>query len=174
MKYFVIDDGYFEGHVSLEHGDGWVRPWRLPFHELDLFTESQGGLIDRARESAGVRLRCATNATEIEIDFLPPATAPFNPEHTLDLIVESGPVHTVQIAAGATTARFEGLASGDRVVEIWLPHDSGIELTGMRLTRGAFCRVAPDPRPRWITYGNYRLPCFAAVRWIRSVRHGLA
>ena len=34
----------WHGAVSLEEGDGWVRPWRIPFDQRLLFgkSESQG------------------------------------------------------------------------------------------------------------------------------------
>ena len=71
MKQISVEDAFFEGAVSVEHGDSWVRPWRLPCERRDLYVSPEDSLVGRAMESSGVRLRFETDATRIQLNFLP-------------------------------------------------------------------------------------------------------
>lgn len=159
MQEIKIEAAFFQGIVSLEYGSGWIRPWRLPIEEKNLFMSEQQSLIACARESAGARLRFETNAETITLTFKHLSPVPCNPTHSLDLTLDGDLTQTVAVPDGATSASFQGLPPGLRVVEIWLPHDAGIDITGLHLNDGASCRTVSDPRPRWITYGSSLTHC---------------
>lgn len=159
MQAVAIRDEWFEGAVSLEHGGGWVRPWRLPFEDRALFITPGDTLSARAEESSGVRLRVATDSRRIGLEFLPLPTEPAGPTHALDVTCEGELLVSAAVPDRGTRARFEDLPAGDKVLEIWLPEDTPIELKGMSVDDGATCRTAVDDRPRWVTYGSSLTHC---------------
>ena len=65
----------------------------------------------------------------------------------------------MQVAPGATAATFGGLPAAAKVAEVWLPHTSPIEVTGLEVSSGCGCEPAPDARPKWITYGSSLTHC---------------
>jgi lysophospholipase L1-like esterase len=117
-----------------------------------------------------------TDATSIELDLLVTrlSFAGRDPgPATLDLVVDGDVVTTAATETGhlfrlqlppstafefepgeATTIRFDGLAATTKHVEIWLPHNAGVELRALRVTDGASLVAPPEPRRRWIHYGS--------------------
>ena len=45
------------------------------------------------------------------------------------------------------------------MAEVWLPHTSPIEVTGLAVSPGRSCEPAADARPKWITYGSSLTHC---------------
>src|SRR5690606_3534783 len=64
-----LSDGLFQGQISLEHGDGWVKPWRVPFEDRALFPPD--AINRRSEQAAGVRLRFASETKGVTLTFLP-------------------------------------------------------------------------------------------------------
>ncbi len=145
----------FHGVVSVERGDGWLRPWRIPFANRALF---DAGLVERASCTAGVRVRFRTEATAVGLEIVPDAAEP----SVFDGVVDNRLVSSVQIAAGADTVCFSGLPDGDKIVEIWLPCNRSVAVRGILAESG--CAVAParDDRFRWVTYGSSITMCRSA------------
>ena len=159
MKRVELDETYFGGAVSVERGDGWLRPWRLQADRLELYISPQDTLVGRARESSGVRLRFATDAAELRVNYLPMAGGSVNPTHCLDLTIDGDLVSTQPAPEGSTSVGFANLPAGNKTVEIWLPHDGPIEVVDVEIDDDAECRVVPDERPKWITYGSSLTHC---------------
>ena len=44
----------WSGALSLEQGPGWVKPWRVPHGDLDLYSPGASGLAERAEMPSGV------------------------------------------------------------------------------------------------------------------------
>jgi hypothetical protein len=143
----------FEGAISFEQGDGWLRPWRLHVEKLPLYYN----VAERAIAPAGVRLRFRTASPTIELGVVPSDVA-----RRFDLTVEGELVQTVELAPGGGAVAFAELPAGERTVELWLPHGVEVSLTDLRLADGAAAEVVPDPRPRWVTYGSSISHCGAA------------
>ena len=163
MQQVPIDPRYFEGAISLEHGDGWLKPWRLPFDDLALFPTPGDSLVQRAENSSGVRLRFETSATELGLDFLPlGAVGAGQDAHNLDVTIEGEILATAAAAPGAESATFSALPAGSKIVELWLPQDCGIALRGMSINDGAECWAVEDQRPKWVTYGSSLTHCVRA------------
>ncbi|HIG17242.1 MAG TPA: GDSL family lipase, partial [Candidatus Handelsmanbacteria bacterium] len=77
MQSSALADELFQGHVELQHGDGWVKPWRLPQSRAALFPSPDEGLLARAEITSGVRLRFATESQQLRLHFQPlPTSAP--------------------------------------------------------------------------------------------------
>lgn len=125
---------------------------------------------------SGGRLEMITDATEIELDLLVtrivfPGRDPW--PATLDLVVDGEVTDTAATEEGhlihlelppstafefeagsATTIRFDGLPTGTKHVEIWLPHNAAVELRALRLDDGATVERPPEPGRRWVHYGS--------------------
>ena len=159
MQPVILHETSFFGALSVERLDGALRPWRLPDDQLELYPAPGDSLVGRAMESSGVRLRLATDAPEIGIGFRPLRGEPMGEGHSLDVTLDGELAASVQVAPGARSANFSGLPAAAKVVEVWLPHTSPIEVTGLAVSPGCSCEPAPDPRPRWVTYGSSLTHC---------------
>ena len=159
MQTVSLDQRFFSGAVSVECLDGSLRPWRLPHDRLELYPAPGDSLLGAAMESSGVRLRFRTDAPEISLQFLPLRGQPVQACHTLDVTLDGELAATAQVAPGATAATFSGLPAEAKVVEVWLPHTSPIEITGLAVNPGCWCEAVPEARIRWITYGSSLTYC---------------
>ena len=163
MQSTPLTEDLFEGHVELERGEGWIKPWRLPHSRRALFPSPDEGLMGRAETTSGCRLRLATEARRLRLHFRPvPTAAPAMERETffVDLTVDGELICSAAVPPGGDRADFEDLPAGDKVVEIWLSQEIPMALTG--LEGDAPCRPAPDRRPRWVTYGSSLTHCVRA------------
>ena len=158
MKRIPLTECFFEGAVSLEQGDGWIKPWRLPFGTRRLFPP-EGAVLVPAEMPAGVRLRFATASSRIGVAVLANTALDFC---RFDLTIGGDLVEAAQLKAGEDVCWFEGLPSGDNVVEIWLPTECPTAVCGLLLDDDAEARVVADDRPRWTTYGSSITHCGGA------------
>jgi len=157
MHTIPIDASWFEGAVSIAEVGGGLLPYRLPWAERKLWHPS---IADGAALMAsGVRLRFATEAQSIELAFapLPPHWSGLG--HAFDLTIDGELVSSCHTPPGSTAARFD-LPPGERTVEIWFPQ--GAPVTLLELRADGACRVEPDPRPKWTTYGSSITHCVRA------------
>ncbi|MFQ5811006.1 MAG: GDSL family lipase, partial [Armatimonadota bacterium] len=69
MQQVQLDEDLFEGAVSFERDDDWIKPWRLPFPELRLFPPDDA-LVARGETAAGVRLRFRTTASQLGLSLV--------------------------------------------------------------------------------------------------------
>ena len=168
MQPVSLDEGFFSGAVSVERLDEAFRPWRLPHDRLELFPAPGDALTGRAMESSGVRLRFRTDAPEISVRFRPLQGEPVQSGHSLDVTLDGELAASVEAGPGVTETSFGGLPSAAKVVEVWLPHTSPIEVTGLAVSPGCFCEPAPDQRPRWVTYGSSLTHCRRAYSPART------
>ena len=159
MRALPIVSEYVEGAVSLESGEGWIRPWRLPFRELPLFAAT---LVERAECTSGVRLRFDTDATALGLRFDPLPTSAHHEGMMFDVTVGGDLVQSIAAPRGATSVCFSGLPPGWKTLEVWLPQECGVRLRGMDVNDGAECRAVEDRRPKWVTYGSSLTHCVRA------------
>ena len=104
------------GLLSLERGDGWVKPWRIPWDQQDLFSPGDPALAGRAEMPSGVRLRFVTDAEQLDFETEPMAEA-----GNADLYADDVLVSTADVEAGGTALHFGELPTGEKNVELWLP-----------------------------------------------------
>lgn len=143
----------FEGAVSLEKGDGWVKPWRIPHQDRLLHSP---GLVERAQVTSGVRLRLKTDAQKIGLRCIP-----ININRLFDLTVNGSIVQTAVLPAGDQEVWFRDLGEEQQVVEIWLPSGEPVQINTL-LLEGGDTVPAPDQRKRWLTYGSSISQCKTA------------
>ncbi|MCD2518134.1 GDSL-type esterase/lipase family protein [Massilia sp. G4R7] len=161
------------GAVELEHTEAGVLPHRLPVWARAQCRDAQ--LAMAQSQPSGVRLAFRTTASMVELVTLPTkrryrAMAP-RPDGVVDLLVDgvllqqasaaSGTILHIDMVSGATTVepgtpqtlRFADLPEGDKMVELWLPHDETTELVALH----ADAPIAPLPRAgkrRWLHHGS--------------------
>lgn len=147
----------FRGAVSLQHGPGWVAPWRVPHHEARLHLPEGG--IGRAAMPAGVRVTLRTDSRELRCRYrADPAPRLDGPQELprLDVVRDGRILTTVELVCDGSDAEFlvTGLPGRMAAVELWLPTYHQFRLRALVLDAGA--EVAYDDResPRWVHYGS--------------------
>ena len=148
----------WSGTISCEMGDGWVKPWRIPYQERDLFAPGDGGLAVRAEMPSGVRLRFATDAEELKFH-----TEPLGEGGNFDLYADDQLVATQAYVAAQTEVSFEGLPAGEKIVELWLSPAMPVALRSIELSEGADIEKSADKRLKWVTYGSSITHCRTAA-----------
>ncbi len=151
----------FAGAISIECTGGGLKPWRLPCDRLALFPPDDA-LPQRAECAAGVRLRLATDATELTV-----LAAPLDAPRRIDVTIANAMVASLVLAPKAESVSV-ALPPGQKVVECWLPQTHGIVVRGVRLNDGATATPAPDRRLRWVTYGSSITHCGSAYSPART------
>lgn len=153
-----IAEEFFQGHISLERGDGWIRPWRVPWAERELYTQSpwvSWSMIRQAGESTGVRVRFVTAAPAVTL-----RCEPMDVLRTVDCVIDGRLHATASLCANAAEARFTGLpCTGEKVVELWLPHNAPCAVCGLEVPEGFGAVPAPDTRRRVCIYGSSITHC---------------
>ncbi|MGG5260565.1 SGNH/GDSL hydrolase family protein [Phycicoccus avicenniae] len=161
------------GAVEVEPTEGGgLRPHRLP-----AWARAQNAdpmLAVNEGQPAGVRLVVRTTATVVELDLVVTRRAltgaPARAQGQVDLVVDgrltdgavvpNGDLLTTDPTTGQTTleqggagtVRFEP-APGEKVVELWLPHQEGVELVALRAD-APVTTVPHTDRPRWVHHGS--------------------
>lgn len=157
MDAVPITAEYVAGAVSLEQGDGWVKPWRLVHAQKELFYP-EDGLGVSAQKTACVRLRFETGAAAVAL-----RVEPAEEERAFDLTCGADLLRTARLPAGEDTVEFTGLGEASGTYELWLPPNAPVTLRGLGVPAGEAVRpAAADPRPRWIAYGSSITQCAGA------------
>lgn len=182
MQSVSLNPDFFEGAISVEQGDGWLKPWRLPHEQRQFFPSPDDALFVRAEMASGVRLRFATDATSIQLCLAPMVDVPPACERDVfhfDATIDGELVASAPVPPRGETAAFDGLPESEKTIELWFPPESPVAVRELRINDGASCTVPSDPRPRWITYGSSLTHCVRshspARSWpaIVARRHGL-
>lgn len=155
MRQLPLTDEWFHGAVSLEHRKDGIKPWRIPYMDYELYPPA--GIDGKAEICAGVRLRLRTDSTEVAVSF-----APLSDAAAMDCMADGELCQTLSLPVGATEALFSGLKDGIKDLEIWLPQNIGITVSGLRIDAHAVGVTLQDTRPRWITYGSSITQCVGA------------
>ena len=143
----------WSGALSLETGDGWAMPWRIPHKQRTLFYP---GLVERAAMPAGVRITFCSDTTSLAGQIMP-----FPEMSSIDLYCDGVFFGSVALD-GRNDFQFSGLPSGEKVVELWLPQFGEFRLRDLTIAPGASLTQFRDERPRWITYGSSITQCRTA------------
>lgn len=162
------------GALELEPtAEGGLRPHRLPAWARAQNADEMLALNEA--QPSGVRVVAHTTARVVELDAVVTrralAGAPARALGSVDLVVDgevvdgaevpNGDLLTTDVATGVTeltsggpgTVRFE-LPAGGKRVELWLPHQEGVELLALRAD-APLDPVADAGRPRWVHHGSF-------------------
>jgi len=171
----MIDPTLVAGALELEQTARGLLPHRLPAWARRQTDDPQLHLVEA--QPAGVRLALRTAATRLELDVLPTKRryvgAPARPDGWYDVVVGGELVQRVQapggnvldvdmmtgastLTSGEPTTLVIDLsahdATGERDVEVWLPHDEQTELIDLRAD-GPLAPLVQE-RPRWVHHGS--------------------
>lgn len=157
MTMFVAPDDErlsWHGVVSVERGEGWVMPWRLPHEQRGLFPVE---LRERAVVPSGARLAFRTTAATV-VGHVEPVAGMSRVDLCCDgEFLASAPLD------GQEKFRFSGLARREKLIELWLPMFGPFRLRGLEVSDGASLAPFEDDRPRWVTYGSSITQCGGAA-----------
>ena len=160
------------GACELEQTRQGLLPHRLPGWARAQCADPQLAMAES--QSAGCRLVFRTLATAIELDALRTRPAfkglPMRPDGVYDLLIDGqlvahhnldgGNVLMKDAATGTEelltgppgTLRFADLPHGQKIVEIWLPHNEATELIALRSDHPL--EPCPITRPVWLHHGS--------------------
>ena len=135
---------------------------------------------------AGARLEFLSDTTTVEIEIQISRVVLPNDESmpvTVDLVVDGELVGNAPALGGTvmrlrsleppdfdledgepSLVRFDGLPSGRKRIEVWLPHNAAVELRSLRVDAGAGVSRPEEARRRWVHYGSSISHCVAAPR----------
>ncbi|WP_419702685.1 GDSL-type esterase/lipase family protein [Promicromonospora sp. NFX87] len=162
---------FLHGAAELERTARGLRPHRLPGWVRQQFPDPQ--LLMAEGQPSGVRVVLATSARTVSLVTHPLRVAyrgADRPRGAVDLVLDGEPVASsvldggdlieVDLGTGATelrpgpphTTTFDGLPAGDKLVELWLPHNESVEVVELR----SDAPVAPvEPSRRvWLHHGS--------------------
>ena len=135
---------------------------------------------------AGARLEFLSDTTTVEIELqvtriMLPEGEPFSV--SVDLVVDGELVANEAVPRGTvlrlrsldppdfeleeggpSSIRFEGLPSGDKRIEVWLPHNAAVEVRALRVDPGSRAMRPKETRRRWVHYGSSISHCVEALR----------
>ena len=135
----------WQGAVSLQHTQGWVRPWRPPYKESKLLPDE---LVEAQAFPAGVRIAFRSDMLSATEHVVPDANAAH-----IDLCCDGSWCQSISLG-GTDRFCFESLPEGEKLVEMRLHHHGAFLLRSLELSDGATVERFEDMRPRWITYGS--------------------
>ncbi|RYV53031.1 GDSL-type esterase/lipase family protein [Pengzhenrongella frigida] len=162
---------FLQGAAEVETTARGLRPHRLPAWVRTQFPDPQ--LLMTQGQPAGVRLTMSTAARTIHLVAHPSRVAyrgVDRPRGSIDLVadgdvvasdlLDGGDVVEVDLQTGvpdfragpAHTAVFSGLPAGDKLIEIWLPHNESLELIELRTDEPV--RPVDPTRPVWVNHGS--------------------
>ncbi|MEV7420150.1 GDSL-type esterase/lipase family protein [Streptomyces sp. NPDC089919] len=161
------------GALDLEDTGRGLLPHRLPAWARRQIPDGQLALAEA--QPSGVHLVFRTRATVVELDVVATKRVypgfPPRPDGVYELLADGRPAGrataatgdtlTVDLATGASehaqgpveTLRFTGLPTGDKTLELWLPHDESCLLVALRTD----APVVPEPTgdaKRWVHHGS--------------------
>lgn len=155
LRHLPVQEAWFHGAVSLEQRQEGIKPWRIPFRDYDLYPPD--GIGGKAEICSGIRLRLSTGSETLLLRFEPLAE-----DASLDCVADGSLVQTLRLAAEAGEACFTGLPPGVKELEIYLPQNTGVKISGLAIDDNAVAEPLADTRPRWVTYGSSITQCVAA------------
>jgi hypothetical protein len=167
----TLTPSFVRGAAELESTPRGLRPHRLPAWAREQFPDPQ--LLMMEGQTSGVRLVLTTAARTVSLVSHPTRLAyrgADRPRGNVDLVVDGalvasrpldgGDVILADLRTGSTefhagpshTTVFDGLDEGDKLVEIWLPHNESLELVELR-TDAPVAAVEPAGR-LWVHHGS--------------------
>src|SRR5438445_1445096 len=174
----------FAGALDTSRSATGITPRRLPawaWHQIqDPFFQFAVSI------ASGLRIAFLSNTDAVELDALltgvefPEVPGPLP---RFDLVLDGETVSTQKSGdggrwvvrpsngpngfdiefrpGGPTAVRFDGLGSGMKRIELWLPQNCMVELRDLRVSEGAAVEAAPMDARRWVDYGSSISQCGA-------------
>ncbi|MFI1996345.1 GDSL-type esterase/lipase family protein [Actinoplanes sp. NPDC020271] len=167
----TITAGLVHGAAELETTERGLRPHRLPATVPARFPDPQLTMVEA--QPSGVRIVVRTAARTVELHCHPSRVGyrgADRPRGSIDLVIGDeivasdrlgdGDLAEVDLRTGTSefrpggphTATFTDLPAGDKVVEIWLPHNEAVELIALRTDEPV--QPVTSGRRLWVHHGS--------------------
>jgi hypothetical protein len=154
MQTIPLTKDLIRGAVSLELKQDGIRPWRLPHDQLVLFASE---LVEKAGETAGVRIAFESESITVELQLAPTAL-----DFQLEMVIDNELLQSKLLPAGSVSCLFDRLPNGRKRLEIYLPQKAAVTAIALKVDDSAIVAALPAGRPRWVTYGSSITQCSAA------------
>ncbi len=167
--------GLLDGQVDVRRRADSIQPLRYPAPEAPFYDPFTRWV---ASTPAGVRLRFRTTSRTIRLlvnQRLLAEQPGLERRGAYDLFVGGAPVGRTWADGGQTmladftatgdeqaSVTFEGLAAGDKAVELWLPQAGTVSIRGLELDDGAEASPWPDTRKTVLFHGSSITHCMEA------------
>lgn len=166
-----IAETLVRGIAELEPTDRGVRPHRIPAWAREQYPDAQ--LLAMESQPSGGRIVLQTTATRVEL-LTHPTRITYRgvnrPRGSIDVVIDGalvcrdaldgGDYVEVDLGTGVSTFHagpahttvIDGMPAGDKLVELWLPHNEALELCSLR----SDAPVVPDEsdKPVWLHHGS--------------------
>ncbi|TAL18068.1 MAG: lipase [Frankiales bacterium] len=171
----VLDQDLTADGVVLRRLPAWTRPQLVEPAQEIVSTMPAGGVIRFRTASRVLELDAMLTVLRIRDQE--------RPSPVFDLVVDDvvvaaavaddvmtyhlqgyRPEDLVVVPGGPDTLRFELPGSTEQVVEIWLPHDTVVEVRGVRIDEGTTLEPVDRARRRWVHHGSSISHCLEAPR----------
>ncbi|WP_436532935.1 GDSL-type esterase/lipase family protein [Actinoplanes sp. HUAS TT8] len=167
----MINPEFVHGAAELETTARGLKPHRLPAWVRERFPDPQ--LTMTESQPSGVRVVVATTARTLRMVCHATRVGYVGaerPRGAVDLVIgdeivatdrlTGGDLVAVDLRTGATefrpgdahTASFDGLPAGDKIVELWLPHNETVEL--IELSADEPVRPVVTGKKLWVHHGS--------------------
>ncbi|CAN7520693.1 GDSL-type esterase/lipase family protein [Paenibacillus sp. LjRoot153] len=154
MQTIEINEAWIRGAVSIETNEAGIRPWRLPHDQLNLFASK---VVERAGETAGIRLAFLTDSTSVELQV-----TRSDQDRQFDIVIEDELIGTDTLLAGDENCLFTNLQGSMKRVELYFTQNAAVILKSLKVDVGASAVPVPYNQPRWVTYGSSITQCNTA------------
>ena len=134
----------FDGAVSVETTPEYAAPWRIDYHEKELYPVLKDGV---GKYGAGIRLCFETDSRVIGFRLLELEEAAL-----IDLKVNGKYEQTLEITEMETI--IDGLAPEKKRIELWLPQNKQLKFAGVIVEESACIKKCKNEKKRWVHYGS--------------------
>ncbi|MGE8079873.1 SGNH/GDSL hydrolase family protein [Peribacillus loiseleuriae] len=153
MQQLPLSAKMFHGAVSIEKTETYMKPWRIPFDQAEIFLPN--GIGGQAEIPAGVRITIRSNTKIIKIGILD-ATELMQ----MDCLINGSLYKTAHISKGDTSVHFDGFSDETKLIEIYLSQKVAVPITGIWIDEHAKWELVEDSRLHWVTYGSSITHCY--------------
>jgi GDSL-like lipase/acylhydrolase family protein/salicyl acyltransferaes SsfX3-like protein len=151
MKSYYHSDNvfFFEGCVSLQTGEKWVSPWRIPYRKRDFFPFLNQRV---SNTTPGVRLCFSTDSKKIQVKFL--AKEKNSEPTSLDVFINDELFKEVDLTDDNMILELDA-PGGMNDFLIYLPTDKPVWVDSVTIDDDADIITTRRPsHPRWLHYGS--------------------
>lgn len=153
MQQLPLSEKMFHGAISIEKTETYMKPWRIPFEQAEIFLPNEIG--GRAELPAGVRIVIRSNTKIINIGILDAAEF-----MQMDCLINGALYKTAHISKGDTSVHFDGLSDETKLIELYLSQKMAVPITGIWIDEHAKWELVEDSRLHWVTYGSSITHCY--------------
>ena len=154
MMNIPITPDFIQGAITVETGNGCLRPWRTDHQQRELYPSVDDNLVNQMAKPVGVRLRFASSSTSVMLSLVPAKV-----ERKFDVVIGNERVDTLSLARDKTKLKVGELPGDETPVELWLPYDGPVSV---KTFIGEDVRPVADDRIKWLTYGSSITQCGSA------------